>query len=307
MGRRRGEIGEAALGAALACLVLASTACSAALDPSASDPADPVVAQVAGQSVHASDVRREAVATGAVAEGEVLPLSTELFRRTLDQVVDERLLAREARRLKVDRDPQVRRKLAAARDKIIGDALVEQVVNRAVTDQAVRSLYAEQQKLARRSEELRVRQILLATPTEAAAVSKLAAAGGDFATLAQQRSTDTASRFNGGDLGYFSLDAMPEGYAAVLRSARPGAVVGPLKVADGWAVLKVEDRRPETPILLSEAKPQIVRFLTYDEIKTLLSRLRKTAEIRVTLPPVAASGEPDSAPATTPAANKAAP
>src|SRR5690606_16273125 len=76
-------------------------------------PGDQAVAQVDGTTVWASDVKREAVAQGLIGEGEPLDASSELFRRVLDEVVDQKLLAAEAIRRKLDDDPVAQRRLAA--------------------------------------------------------------------------------------------------------------------------------------------------------------------------------------------------
>jgi peptidyl-prolyl cis-trans isomerase C len=242
---------------------------------------DQAVARVDGKTVWASDVKREAVAQGLIGEGEPLDASSDLFRRVLDEVVDQKLLASEALKRKLDKDPAAQRRLAAARERILGDMLVESVVSDAVNDNAVRGLYQEQLKLAKRSEEIRARQIVVATPADADAVRKLLASGASFEALAMERSTDAATRFNGGDLGYFTVDVMPEAYAAALKGARPGQIVGPFPAAGGLAIVKVEDRRLEQPITLEAARPQIVRFLTYDQIRDLLEKLRSRAKVQL--------------------------
>jgi peptidyl-prolyl cis-trans isomerase C len=159
--------------------------------------------------------------------------------------------------------------------------LVEGVVSDAVNDNAIRGLYQEQLKLARRSEEIKARQIVVATQAEAEAVKKLLASGASFEALAMERSTDAATRFNGGDLGYFTVDVMPEAYDAALKTAKAGGLVGPFAVEGGFALLKVEDRRLEQPITLDAARPQIVRFLTYDQIRDLLEKLRGKAKVQM--------------------------
>jgi peptidyl-prolyl cis-trans isomerase C len=242
---------------------------------------DRAVARVDGQTVWSSDVKREAVAQGLIGEGEPLDVSSDLFRRVLDEVVDQRLLAGEAGRRKLDKDPVAQRRLAAARDRVLGDMLVESVVSDAVNDNAVRGLYQEQLKLAKHSEEIHARQIVLGTAPEGEAVRKLLASGASFEALAMARSTDAATRFNGGDLGYFTIDVMPETYEAALKSAKPGQIVGPFPVEGGFALVKVEDRRVEQPITLEAARPQIVRFLTYDQIRDLLEKLRGRSKVEV--------------------------
>ena len=112
-------------------------------------PGDTAVAKVDGKTVWASDVKREAVAQGLIGEGEPLDVSSDLFRRVLDEVVDQKLLAAEALNRKLDKDPVAQKRLAAARERILGDMLVESVVSDAVNDNAIRGLYQEQLKLAK--------------------------------------------------------------------------------------------------------------------------------------------------------------
>ena len=266
---------------------------------------DRAAAKVDGKTVWASDVKREAVAQGLIGQGEPLDASSDLFRRVLDEVVDQRLLAAEAVRRKLDKDPVAQRRLAAAHDRVLGDMLVERVVSDAVDDNAVKGLYQEQLKLAKRSEEIRARQIVVASAADAEAVRKLLASGASFEALAMERSTDAATRFNGGDLGYFTVDVMPEAYEAALKAAKPGQIVGPFQIDNGFALVKVEDRRDEQPITLEAARPQIVRFLTYDQIRDLLEKLRGRAKVQVmvktdtpaqAVPPADAPKAPPAAP-----------
>jgi peptidyl-prolyl cis-trans isomerase C len=253
---------------------------------------DVAVARVDGKTVWASDVKREAIAQGLIGEGEPFDSSSDQFGRLLEEVVDRQLLAAEATRRKIDRDPLAQRRLAAARDRLLGDMLVESVVADAVTEDNIRGLYEEQQKLSRRSEEIRARQIVMGTAAEVEAVKKLIAAGASFEALAMERSRDAATRFNGGDLGYFTTDVMPEPYVAALKDAKPGQLVGPFPVEGGFALVKVEDRRPEQPMSLETARPQIVRFLTYDRIRDLLEKLRAGAKVETLVKPEAGAPKP---------------
>ena len=253
---------------------------------------DKAVAKVDGKTVWASDVKREAVAQGLIGEGEPLDASSDLFRQMMDQVIDQKLLAAEAQRRKLDKDPLAQRRLTAAQDRVMGDMLVEASVADAVTENNIRGLYDEQQKLARRSEEIRARQIVLTTAAEVDQVKKLLATGANFEALAMERSRDGATRFNGGDLGYFTTDVMPEAYEAALKGAKVGQLVGPVPVQGGFALVKVEDVRQEQPISLDAARPQIVRFLTYDRIRDLLEKLRAKAKVETLIKAEAGATKP---------------
>ena len=292
-------------GLMIAVLALASCSRSPGADRPP-EPGDRAVAKVADATIWASDVKREAVAQGLVGEGEPLDVTSDLFRRVLDEVIDHKLLAQEAERRGLDKSALAQRRLEATRERILGDMLVETVVDGAISDQAVQTLYQEQLRLARSSEEVRVRLILSRTKAEADAVLGLLNTGASFEAVAMERSIDEATRFSGGDLGYSTADVMPQAYASALRDAPAGSTVGPFQTEGGWAVLRVEDRRRESPPTLEQARPQIVRYLTYEEVRQLLEQLRGKADIENLLrgDPLAVPGaprEPASAPAAAPA------
>ncbi len=277
---------------------LAIAACSGGnRDDRPPEAGDTAVAKVQGRTIWASDIKREAVAQGLVGEGEPLDATSDLFRRVLDEVIDQKLLAGEAERRRLDASPLAQRRLEATRERILGDMLVESVVDGAITDQAVQTLYNEQLRLARSSEEVRVRLILSRTRPEADAVVGILGQGANFAAVAMERSADEATRFSGGDLGYSTVDVMPQAYANALRDKPAGSTVGPFQTEGGWAVLRVEDRRKESPPTLDQARPQIVRYLTYEGVRQLLEQLRGKAEVEILSPNAAQTTSTPPAPA----------
>ena len=261
------------------------------------EPGDRAVARVQDQTIWASDVKREAVAQALVGEGEPLDVTSDLFRRVLDEVIDQKLLAAEADRRGLDNSALAQRRLEATRERILGDMLVETVVNGTISDRAVETIYQEQVRLAQTSEEVRVRLILSRSRPEADAVIGILAQGSAFEAVAAESSIDDATRYSGGDLGYRTLDVMPEAYANALRGKPAGSTVGPFQTEGGWAVLRVEDRRRETPPTLEQARPQIVRYLTYEGVRQLLEQLRGKAKVDVLLE---GDGAPSQDPASAP-------
>jgi peptidyl-prolyl cis-trans isomerase C len=287
----------------LAAVALVLAACSGGGGSErAPEPGDRAVAKVQDQTIWASDVKREAVAQGLVGEGEALDVSSDLFRRVLDEVIDQKLLAHEAERRGLDNSALAQRRLQATRERILGDMLVETVVNGAISDKAVETLYREQVRLTETSDEIRSRLILSRTKEEAEAVLGVLAQGAAFEAVAAQSSIDDATRYSGGDLGYRTLDVLPEAYANALRGKPAGSTVGPFETEGGWAVLRVEDRRKETPPTLDQARPQIVRYLTYEGVRQLLEELRGKAKVNVMLDAPAGGVAPEPASAPTPAA-----
>lgn len=288
-------------GAVAAALCLAVAACGP--KPEAQPPPEPgdqAVARVNGDTVWASDVKREAVAEGLIGPGDPLAVSSDLFRQVLDEVIDTRVLAAEAVARHLDKDPLAQRRLAAAKDRALENIMVDSVVGKAVNTQAENALYQEFLKNRTPSEDIRLSQIVFANVADAEAARKQLAGGGDFAALAMQRSIDNETRFKGGDLGVMTTDTLPPPLAEAVKGVKAGQLAGPVKVDAGWALLKVDDRHPEPPPSLDAVRPQLIRFITYDQIKDLVLTLRSHAKIETLLPPPpeapGAPPEPASAP-----------
>jgi peptidyl-prolyl cis-trans isomerase C len=262
------------------------------------EPGDVAVARVNGMTIWSSDVRNEAVAQGQIGAGEPLDMTSDLFARTLQEVIDEKLLARQAQAKGLDKSLTAQRRLAAAQDRILGDMLVENTVDRDIDDKKVKEQYDEQVRLAKTSEEVRARLLLLKTKPDADAALKQLQGGAVFEAMAMEHSIDQATRFNGGDMGYFTMDIMPQAYKTALANAQVGQLVGPVQTPDGWAILRVEDRRPEQLPTLEEERPVITRYLVYNQVAGLLKDLRNNAKVEMLVKNTADG--PDQEPASAP-------
>jgi peptidyl-prolyl cis-trans isomerase C len=242
---------------------------------------DNAVAQVDQTIIYNAAVQREALAQAVIAEGEILAVDDPEYGRLVDELVDQRLLAIEARRRNLQNTPEARRRIAAAEERILGNILLETEIATEVTEDAAQRLYSEQTELSRPGEQIRARHILVETREEADAIMGLLADGHDFSELAVQYSTDIATRLQGGDLGYFTReDVLPE-IAALAFSALEGETSGPVQTESGWHILRIVDRRsPEGPTF-EEMHPSIIRFLTFETISNLLDELHETARIEI--------------------------
>ncbi|PHS23344.1 MAG: peptidylprolyl isomerase [Robiginitomaculum sp.] len=238
---------------------------------------DEAIARVNGTTIYASDIAREAAAQKLIRIGDPLPKGSDTYKQVLDDLVDQRLLALEAVRRGLDRDGEAKRRLQAARERILGNILVENAISKAVTDEAIRRMYDEQAKLSPPGQEVRARHILVKTRAGAEAVIAQLKGGADFAKLALEKSIDPGSRLEGGDLGYFSKDAMVAPFADAAFALKKGEISAPVQTEFGWHVIQVEARRKQAPPGFDEMRPRIVRFMTFDEIQKLITQLRLAA------------------------------
>ncbi len=242
---------------------------------------DTVVAEVSGTSIYLSDIEHAALTKGVITPDQSLTPREPLFQTILDELIDQRLLALEALRRSLDQNDETRRRLAVARERILANVVVEQLLAEKVTDESVQRMYDEQSKIQSKAEQVRARQIVVETEKLAKELKDLVEKGGDFSALAKEFSIDQSTRDLGGDLGYFSRNAMEDVIATTAFALKNGDISTPFKTKYGWHILMTTDRRPMPQPALKTIKSEIVSFMTYEEIQKLLKSLRASNDIRL--------------------------
>ena len=165
------------------------------------------------------------------------------------ELVTQELLAQEARRKGLDKDPAVADQLAYQERAILSRALLQDNFEKnPVTGAELKTAY-EWNRANGKITEVKIRQILVATPDQAAlAIGKLDK-GEDFAAVAKTYTQDPGGQNNGGDLGWFRPDIFVDHhFTDALATLKKGEYTkAPVKTRFGWHVLKVEDGpRPVT-------------------------------------------------------------
>ena len=242
---------------------------------------DAIVARVNGTPLYASDVDLTAQEQGLVDEGIRLPKSDARYNGVLEEMIDQRLLALDAdtRGLASDRKAQIR--LATARERILGNMVVERHLRETVNETTIRRMYEEQSKLAARGDEARARHILVEEKAKADEILKSLEAGEDFAALAIENSIDEGSASGGGDLGYFTQDMLDADFTRPIFNAAKGERIGPIKSEFGWHIVEILDQRPAQQPSFETLKPQIANFMTFDAIQSLLKDLRERSDVEI--------------------------
>lgn len=259
------------------------------------DQADPVVARVNGTVIRRSDIQREFRAQQDEM-GESADLTPVDFERIRTELVDQRLLAMEARARGLHQSEEARRRMAQAEERILSNVLVDEALGSAATDEAIRRIYDQQVRLIALGDEVRARHILVDTEEEADAAKALLDAGTDFATLAIRISLDPATRLEGGDLGYFSRGGIQEPYGSIAFNLAEGEVSAPFQTPFGWHIMKVEDRRRQPPPSFEALRPRIEEYYKFDQLVELVTALRDAGNVvLLDLPEPASDIDPDAA------------
>lgn len=265
------------------------------------DERDPVMARVDGTLIRRSDVEREAANQAEGRESAPAAPGSEAFAAILDELIDQRLLAMEARRRGLDQSEEALRRLALAEERILGNVLVETALAAAVNEATIERIYQEQVQLIPLGEEVRARHILVDTREEAEAIRALVDSGQDFAAIAVRMSQDQATRLQGGDLGYFTREGVLPAFGAVAFRTEEGGTSEAFETEFGWHILRVIDRRREPPPSLEALRPNIVRFFTFDQLEGLIDGLRQQALIErpeIPAPGIILDSEGDDGPAS---------
>lgn len=128
-----------------------------------------------------------------------------------------------------------------------------------VSSSEIRRFYQDNLHDFERPEQVRVRQIVVASEAEAQKVLEELQRGADFAELARTRSTAPEAE-QGGDLGYFAMGEMPGEFNVVFGLPK-GGISGIVKSPYGVHVFKLVDKRKAGRLSLEEASPQIEQRL----------------------------------------------
>src|SRR3984957_14244982 len=239
-------------------LTITALLCAAAAPLRAED-SSPVVARANGVDIHESDL--------AFAEEEIggnMPQMGPDQKRDylITYLADVIVMSQAAEQKKVGDNPDVQRRLAFDRNRVLMEALLQQAGKAAITDAAMKQVYDDAVKQMPSEQEVPARHILVPTEEEAKAIEAELKKGADFATLAKEKSKDPGAA-DGGDLGYFTKDQIPD----------------PIHTQCGWHIIKVEDKLPKPPPTFDQVKVQLENYVAHRAQAELVDNLRKSAQI----------------------------
>lgn len=153
------------------------------------------------------------------------------------------------------------------------------------------------------AQQVHARHILVKTEEEAKQVRQRLLDGEDFAKVAEEVSTDTASAKNGGDLGWFGLGQMDPEFEKEAFNLPIGKISDPVKTQFGYHIIEVLERdenRPLSPSQLDQAKQE--RYQKWLEEQRGVSDIQRhwTPDVVPPLPEGLASSQPTLPPPVTP-------
>ncbi len=234
----------------------AATPAAAAAAPAAPRNENPVVASVNGDPIRLDRVRAAAQSLPDNVRG--MPPQM-LFPMIVNQLVDQKALLIEAQKQGLAKDPDAQKAMQNASDQALQNVYLTRIVGPQVTDDAIKAAYAKDYAGKPGEKEVHARHILVADEKTADDIIKKLKAGGDFAALAKQYSTDKGTAASsGGDLGWFKQgDMLPDFSAAAFSMSKNQVSDKPVHTRYGWHVIQVLDTRVSTPPAFNTVAAQI--------------------------------------------------
>lgn len=202
----------------------------------------------------------------------------------LDDLVATEIALQEAKKANILDRPEIKKAISDySRNVLLKTWTKEKVDSFKISDEDIKKAYDERvTKLA--SKEFNARHILVKTEDEAKAIIKELADGADFAKLAKEKSTGPSGS-NGGSLGWFKAQTMVPAFANAVKAMKKGEVSKePVKTQFGYHIIKLEDSRDAKLPTMDSLKPQLKRVIAQQKMLAYMKELKKTADIKITLP-----------------------
>lgn len=197
----------------------------------------------------------------------------------LNRMIDNTLISEAAEKEGLANRPDLRKKIADDRDRILRQALIKSQVDDKikVTDADVQAYFDKHRQEIKQPGYVEVRQLILPDQKTADRV---------FPTLRKKKGFAKAmKKFKGGPVGKIFEGTVPPQFAKFFFGVPVGKVTGPISLKDGIHYFKVDKQVPGTLLSFDQAKAGITQYLTsrmkQDLYQKYLNSLRAKTKISI--------------------------
>jgi peptidyl-prolyl cis-trans isomerase C len=260
----------------VAAIILLLAACGKGQQAAAPAPADKPTATPPVAIVDGTPISRDAYddyLKGLLRGKPVTDVTADEKNQVLDQMINMQLIAAQADKDGLDKDPDVATRIALLRTQILADAAAQKYVkSNEPSDQELHAAY----DAATDKTEYHASHILVPTKEKADQLIKKIKGGAKFEDVAKAESTDN-SKTNGGDLGWFTTARMVKPFGDAVKGLKKGEfTTDPVQTQYGWHIIKLADTR-DAPF--DQMKAQLTNVIMQKKFQDYIEGLKKTAKI----------------------------
>lgn len=257
----------------------------------AKDVSGKVIAQVGPYKLTVDDFEKQ-VKTLPPQFQMAIASNKQLRESFLERWVQITLMALKAREMKLDQDPQVKKRLEDLKNALLAQEFSKRFIEDKVTisDEEVKEYYEKHKDQFTQKEQVKARHILVKVPAganedewkkarkKALDIKARAEKGEDFAKLAKEFSDDPGTKNRGGELGYFGKGRMVPEFEKVAFSLEPGVISDPVKTIFGWHLIQVEDKKASQVKPLEDVKSFVRQRALQEKKSEMLEKLLADVE-----------------------------
>jgi parvulin-like peptidyl-prolyl isomerase len=265
----------------LASSLLVYSATAADPSPSATDSA--VIARIGDTEVKIDDIRASIESLDA-RDQAALARDPSLLNQVVRTFLVRRIVLKEALAKKWDQESAVAGQIQRARDNTIVETYLQSVskpVDTYPSDAELQTAYETKKAQLLVPRQFRLAQIFIALPktadkattdkaqTKLEAVKKsLHQTGADFAAIAKANSEEAESAARGGEIGWLTETQVQPEVRPQVTSLSKNAASEPIRLEDGWHILKVLDIKEAYTPTLEEIRSQLVQQLRNEKTQS---------------------------------------
>ena len=205
--------------------------------------------------------------------------SSELRSAIKDELVNREIMAQEAVKQGLDKQPETLSQFELAKQTVLVNVFLQNYLkNHPVSEDSIKQEF-ESIKKTTGGKEYNVRHILVKTESEAKSIASQLKKKGKFEDLAKKHSLDQGSREKGGALGWALPGNFTPTFADALANLKKDEVSAPVKSEAGWHLIKQEGVRDFKFPDYREVKGNILRRLQQQAILKAVADMRAKAKI----------------------------
>lgn len=251
-------IKEVAIGAAVLTLLMSSHASVQAQ----------VLVSGHGVSINTQEIQMELERVPAEARAQLS--NPAAMQNNLANVYARRVLANDAVKEGLDKNPLVLAAIEKAKERILSDAMLEKIDQKnqpSLQDMEswAQTSYKANSKKYEQPEQVRASHILIRTAepdarAKAEAIRKELRSGADFSKLAKEKSQDPGSAAKGGDLGFFARGRMIKPFEdTAFGMSKAGDISDVIESPFGFHVIRLDEKKPAGLQPFAEVKDSLLR------------------------------------------------
>ena len=222
---------------------------------------------------HFDAMNKEREATGQAA-------SADVNNAIREELISREVLAQAAKKKGLDKDATVAAQMDMARQAVLIRAYFDEFVKaNPVTDAQLKTNY-EQFVAQMGDKEYKARHILVDKEEDAKAIIASLKRGDAFEKLAKEKSKDTGSKDNGGDLDWGPAGRYVPEFGNAMKALQKGQTTDvPVKSPFGYHVIRLDDSRAMKVPTYDEVKDNFRQRAQQEQVAKLVQELKSKAKI----------------------------